>query len=458
MEPAILEALSQAAQAAGVDLPADLQVRPQVRRLVPASAVKSSPNLSNVAQIIAVASGKGGVGKSTVAVNLAATLAAAGARVGVLDADIHGPSLPLLVTPPPGEEQVRQAADGSHNAVHAHGMACMSYGWVAPRNERGERAGAVMRGPMASDLLQRLVRQTRWGQLDYLVVDFPPGTGDIPITLGQALPMTAAAIVTTPHALAASDVAKGVDMFRVLNIPCLALVENMAWFKGDDGKVYFPFGPPSNSATPPSQPSTALDVDLSALAPALGCAAEDMGIPYVHTMPIEASLAAASARGVPGVLQEGAVATALAYRHLAQSLIVASERRARGMRASVAAVSGGGAEAGQGGVADGAAAQHKLLWKPNKGVFLFREISASGAKDVKLPPRQLRLQCRCATCVDEFTGEPLLEQARVPSDVQPTLVRELGNYAVAVKWSDGHSSSVYTLQQLSSIAAGTSSR
>ncbi|RYG42802.1 hypothetical protein EON68_01360, partial [archaeon] len=199
--------------------------------------------LEGVGSVIAVSSGKGGVGKSTVAVNLAYALAARGARVGIFDADIHGPSLPTMVSPT--DTAVVKQANGHINPLHFHDVALMSYGWVAPRNARGERAGAVMRGPMVSSVVQQLLKFTEWGQLDHLVLDMPPGTSDIHITLGQMLPIAAAVIVSTPQRLAQADVVKGLDMFASLRIPTAALALNMAYFEpGDDAsaphKRYYP--------------------------------------------------------------------------------------------------------------------------------------------------------------------------------------------------------------------------
>lgn len=182
----------------------------------------SLPALHNVKNIIAVASGKGGVGKSTTAVNLALALAGEGARVGVLDADIYGPSMGLMLGLPEGTRP--QIRDGkAFIAPQAHGVQVMSMAFLADEN-----TPMVWRGPMVSGALMQLLTQTEWDDLDYLVVDMPPGTGDIQLTLAQKVPVTGAVIVTTPQDLALLDARRGIEMFRKVNIPVLGVVENMA--------------------------------------------------------------------------------------------------------------------------------------------------------------------------------------------------------------------------------------
>ena len=176
--------------------------------------------LPGVKNIVAVASGKGGVGKSTTAVNLALALAAEGARVGLLDADIYGPSLPMMM----GLKGRPESADGkTMEPMENHGVQVMSIGFLVD----GDQA-MIWRGPMATQALEQLLRQTNWKDLDYLIVDMPPGTGDIQLTLSQRVPMTGAVIVTTPQDIALLDARKGIKMFEKVGVPILGIVENMA--------------------------------------------------------------------------------------------------------------------------------------------------------------------------------------------------------------------------------------
>mgnify|MGYP001552619266 CR=1 FL=1 len=176
--------------------------------------------LPNVKNIVAVASGKGGVGKSTTAANLALALAAEGASVGLLDADIYGPSIPMMM----GIAGRPESEDGkTMEPMENYGVQVMSIGFLVNQDE-----AMIWRGPMATQALEQLLRQTNWKDLDYLIVDLPPGTGDIQLTLSQRVPMTGAVIVTTPQDIALLDAKKGIKMFEKVGVPILGIVENMA--------------------------------------------------------------------------------------------------------------------------------------------------------------------------------------------------------------------------------------
>ncbi|NIE66192.1 iron-sulfur cluster carrier protein ApbC [Burkholderia sp. Ax-1719] len=215
------DAIRAQVQAALAAVPGVKASRVTVRHEVTAHTVQRGVKLlPNVKNIVAVASGKGGVGKSTTAVNLALALAAEGASVGVLDADIYGPSLPMML----GIEGRPESPDGqSMNPLEGHGVQANSIGFLVDQDNP-----MVWRGPMATSALEQLLRQTNWRELDYLVVDMPPGTGDIQLTLSQRVPVTGAVIVTTPQDIALLDAKKGLKMFEKVGIPILGIVENMA--------------------------------------------------------------------------------------------------------------------------------------------------------------------------------------------------------------------------------------
>lgn len=182
--------------------------------------VKNQPGINGVKNIIAVSSGKGGVGKSSTAVNLALALAAEGAKVGVLDADIYGPSIPTMLG---AEDQRPTSPDGTHMApIMSHGLATNSIGYLVTDDN-----AMVWRGPMASKALMQMLQETLWPDLDYLVLDMPPGTGDIQLTLAQNIPVTGAVVVTTPQDIALIDAKKGIVMFEKVEVPVLGIVENM---------------------------------------------------------------------------------------------------------------------------------------------------------------------------------------------------------------------------------------
>ena len=177
--------------------------------------------MKQVKHIVAVASGKGGVGKSTTAVNIALALKARGRRVGLLDADIYGPSQQIMLGVP--EAQQPEQRDGKLLPVEAHGLMTMSMGYLV-----SQRQPMVWRGPMAGGALQQMLEQTDWGELDVLVIDLPPGTGDVQLTLSQKASVSGAVIVTTPQDIALLDARKGIEMFAKVGIPVLGIVENMA--------------------------------------------------------------------------------------------------------------------------------------------------------------------------------------------------------------------------------------
>lgn len=190
---------------------------------IPRTVPQGDTLLPGVRNVVAIASAKGGVGKSTISVNLALALARTGAKVGLLDADIYGPSLPLLMG-------VRRHPDmdvnGKMMPIIKQGVALMSIGFIA-----GEDAPVIWRGPLLAQTLQHFLTQVDWGELDYLLIDMPPGTGDIPLTLSQAIALSGALMVTTPQQMSLEDVERGIAMFSKVEVDILGMVENMSYYK-----------------------------------------------------------------------------------------------------------------------------------------------------------------------------------------------------------------------------------
>jgi len=269
-----------------------------------AGALPSEPvSLPGVRSVLAVASAKGGVGKSTVATNLACGFAAAGFSVGLLDADVWGPSLPILM----GTDARPLAAGGQRfHPVERHGVRCISMGFFLD-----ETSPVIWRGPMVSGLIRQFLADCVWGDLDVLVVDLPPGTGDAQLTLAQQVRLSGAVVVTTPQEVALRDVVRGVAMFRQVHVPILGVVENMSAFVCPEcGERDELFGAGGGRAV-----------------------AEAAGAPLLASLPIDPAVRRHGDRGVPIVLAEPASPTARAYAELVASLagalgIRAAERAA----------------------------------------------------------------------------------------------------------------------------------
>ncbi len=254
---------------------------------------KSLPDrtgITGVKNIIAVSSGKGGVGKSTVAVNIAVALAQTGAKVGLLDADIYGPNDPTMLGLADAQIVVRPSEKGDVlEPAFNHGVKLVSMGFLIDRDQP-----VIWRGPMLNGVIRQFLYQVEWGELDYLIVDMPPGTGDAQLTLTQAVPMAGAVIVTTPQTVALLDSRKGLRMFQQMNVPVLGIVENMSYFIPPDmpDKQYDIFGSGGGEKT-----ATELGVPLLGRVPLEICTrvGGDNGIPIVLAQPDSASAKALTA-------------------------------------------------------------------------------------------------------------------------------------------------------------------
>ncbi len=268
-------------------------------RIVAHAAQRGVQLLPQVKNIIAVASGKGGVGKSTTAVNLALALAAEGASVGLLDADIYGPSQPMMM----GIEGRPESSDGkTMDPLENHGVQVMSIGFLVAKDE-----AMIWRGPMATQALEQLLRQTNWRDLDYLIVDMPPGTGDIKLTLSQRVPMTGAVIVTTPQDIALLDAKKGIKMFEKVGVPILGIVENMAVHVCSQcGHAEHIFGHEGGKRM-----------------------AEEFGMPYLGALPLDLSIRLQADSGKPTVVSDPDGPVAVIYKAIARQVAVGIAAKAK---------------------------------------------------------------------------------------------------------------------------------
>ena len=271
----------------------DVEMTAEVRR--PDGPAREAAK--DVKQIVAVSSGKGGVGKSTTAVNLACALAKTGARVGLLDCDVHGPDVPMMMGLNGSPEQ--REIEGKQTLipkVGPGGVKTMSIGYLIPDDQP-----VIWRGPMVHSFIRQMLTDVLWGELDYLILDMPPGTGDVPLTMSQLLSVTGAVIVCTPQKVAQDDAVRAVRMFQQLGIDILGVVENMSEFIGDDGKHYDIFGKGGAERM-----------------------AQRMGLPFLGDVPINTSLRANSDKGDPSAnfkaKTAGGDALPTALEKLAQNL------------------------------------------------------------------------------------------------------------------------------------------
>jgi len=285
-------------------LPGVERVEVEMTARVRGGESKPDVSLAGVQHVIAIASGKGGVGKSTVSCNLAIALAQAGAKVGLLDADVYGPSIPLMM----GAQNERPMTRGEKIVpIYRYGIHLMSLGFLL---EEGQ--AVLWRGPMVAGTVKQLLTDVDWGELDYLIVDLPPGTGDAPMSLAQLVPLTGVVIVATPHHVAANIAGKSVQLFRRLNAPIIGVIENMAEF-----------------VCPSCQTVSRIFAGLSG---------EDLAarfdVPFLGSIPLDPGISQASDDGVPPLVADPFRAPSQCFRDLAGKLAQQASIRALAQEAS----------------------------------------------------------------------------------------------------------------------------
>ena len=375
--------------------------------------------LSYLGRIIAIASGKGGVGKSTVTANLAVTLAQHGLRVGLVDADLYGPSIPGMLGIPTATPPA-MSPEGRVIPALAHGVKVISMGMLT-----GDDDPAILRGPMVTKYLQMFITQVGWGDLDFLLLDLPPGTGDTQLTLAQSFPLTGAVVVSTPQDVSLKIARRGLRMLEKVKVPILGIVENMSGFTCPScGEVTHIFhqGGASKIAT-------------------------SLGVAFLGAVPLDPAIVDSGDNGVPLVVAAPDSPAARAYGVIADTLT--------------------------GDIAPAPGVQIPFDWHLDSGAGkpeavsrqvaiatdrpLALDFDATGLKirwsdhTQTIDPRDLRLACNCAACRDEISGKRLLNPAQVPADVAPARIWSVGNYAIGVAFSDGHASGIYPLGTLRAI-------
>ncbi|MDP6535127.1 MAG: P-loop NTPase [Gammaproteobacteria bacterium] len=360
----------------------------EVQRLPSLNAPNTPNSLKGVKNIIAIASGKGGVGKSTVTVCIAEAFVRAGAKVGILDVDVYGPSIPNMVGL--RDHQLGGSQQGVLEPVEAHGMKIMSMGFLANKD-----TPVVWRGPIASQLVQQFLGAVDWGELDYLFVDMPPGTGDIQLTLSQAVPLTGAVIVTTPQEVAHTIAEKGLRMFQQVKIPILGIVENMAGFipPGSD-EVFHIFGEGGGTA-----------------------AAEEFDLPLLGKIAIKQDLREAMDKGT---FVEDENIKEIASQIALQAMVVVTNEELSPFAPQEMNVANDG---------------QTLIIKWQDDI------------EHVLSSFHVRGMCPCAHCVDEITGERLIKEGDIPANVKILESTPVGRYGVRFNFDDpspGAGAGIYT--------------
>jgi ATP-binding protein involved in chromosome partitioning len=287
----VREQLQEQARAAVAQLPGVTSVDVTMDAEVPKGrGLGEKLAVPGVRNIVAVSSGKGGVGKSTVAVNLAVSLARDGARVGLLDADVYGPNVPLML----GAADARPAVNVNKLVpIEAHGVRLMSMAVLKPGDEP-----MIVRGPILHGLVRQFLQDVEWGELDYLVVDMPPGTGDVQLSLAQLVPVQGAVLVTTPQEVALADVRRALRMFEAVNVPVLGVVENMSYFVAPDtGTRYNIFGEGGGRRL-----------------------SDEYGVPYLGEVPLGQQVREGGDSGVPVVVGDPDSPQAEAFRRVAEEV------------------------------------------------------------------------------------------------------------------------------------------
>ena len=389
------------------------------------SRTPDGPGLGHLGQIIAVASGKGGVGKSTVSTNLALALAAQGAAVGLVDADLYGPSVPGMLGIKTGKAPTMSPA-GKVIPALAHGIKVISMGMLTDDDKP-----AILRGPMVSKYLRIFILEVDWGKLDYLILDLPPGTGDTQLTLAQSFPLTGAVVVSTPQDVSLKIARRGIRMMEQVKVPILGVVENMSGFTCPCcGEVTHIFHQGGGAKI-----------------------ATSLGVPFLGAVPLDPAIVDCGDEGQPLVIAHPNTPAAQAYRDIAATLSGRS-RSMSGMPTPFDWHWADDASTPKTATATGHAAGAKevpmaLDRRDSRCLAVRWQDGFEQTIDV----RDLRLACRCAACVDEMSGRAVLDPATVPLNILPTRIWSIGNYAIGVSFSDGHSSGIYTFGQLRSMVA-----
>jgi ATP-binding protein involved in chromosome partitioning len=390
----------------------------------------SAEKLPGIRHIIAVGSGKGGVGKSTVSVNLGLALQQLGARVGLVDADILGPSIPGMLGIPTGE-QPETTPEGKMIPAQRQGLKVVSMGMLT-----GDDNPAVLRGPMVGKYLKMFISGVHWGQLDYLIIDLPPGTGDTQLTLAQSMPLSGVVIVTTPQAVSLKIARRGLRMFEKVQVKILGVIENMRTFTcphcGENTDIFRHGGGEQMS--------------------------QELGVPFLGALPLDIDVVICGDEGLPIVADQPMSVSTKVYTSIATALMEQVSEEVTVLKPFVwtwdnnegapdwieGAINPAGSEKTPIGFLRRDSRTLSILWE-------------DGHRD-DFDVRDLRLACHCARCVEEMSGRKLLDPKTIRSDVSPRKIVSIGDYAIQFNWSDGHNTGIYSFKDLRALGAGAAAK
>jgi ATP-binding protein involved in chromosome partitioning len=398
----------------------------------PGASPQGGPEkLPGIRHIVAIGSGKGGVGKSTVSVNLALVLQRLGGRIGLVDADVLGPSIPGMLGIPTGRP-LTATPDGKAIPPEPHGVKTMSMGMFT-----GEDTPAVLRGPMVGKYLRMLIGGVQWGHLDYLILDLPPGTGDTQLTLAQSLTLSGTVIVTTPQDVSLKIARRGLRMFEKVHVPILGIVENMSTFTcphcGKSTDIFRRGGGERMS--------------------------RQLGVPFLGAIPLDADVVTGGDEGRPIVIDKPKSLTAQAYAAIAAAL-------AEQLHATPATVlksfvwkwdSNEGEPSWMESVVRSSGSRIMAIGIRRRDARTLSVLWEDGHRD-DFDVRDLRLACHCALCIEEMSGRKLLDPKTVRPDVSPRVISSIGNYAIGIDWNDGHNSGIYSFDYLRSLGERAAGR
>ena len=400
-----------------------------------ASGASSQPavvaeKLPGIRHIVAVGSGKGGVGKSTVSVNLALALQQLGGRVGLVDADILGPSIPGMLGIPTGQPPA-QTPEGRMIPAERHGLKAVSMGMLT-----GDDNPAVLRGPMVGKYLKMFVGGVQWGPLDYLILDLPPGTGDTQLTLAQSMPLSGVVIVTTPQDVSLKIARRGLRMFEKVQVPILGIVENMRTF---------------------TCPHCGQSTDIFRRGGGERMCRE-LGFPFLGALPLGADVVTCGDEGRPIVVDQPKSVSSQVYAAIAAALVEQLHAAVTVLKPFVWKWdSNEGAPAWMEGAVRPAGSRNTPIGLRRRDPRTLSMLWEDGHRD-DFDVRDLRLACHCALCIEEMSGRKLLDPKTVRADVSPRQIVSIGNYAIGFDWNDGHNSGIHSFNDLRALGESAATK